>query len=637
MRDPLYGSGIRLNGSWVSHVSTASRVGFWTTASALPSLARFAVGTAWRADRWALLAVSVSQIAQAAVNVFGLLAVNEVLIGLLAAGPTPERVRAAVPGLLVVGVVLAVGSLMRALFTVAQGRLSPKVQRAAEQRMLEHAAHVELAVLEDGAFQRSLAGAKLGVSSTQQLTSSVVSAAGAALSVVAIASTVAALHPLLVPLLILAVLPQAWKAVVSARWGYQSQMKWMNQGRQKSVLAELLTAQGAPAEEIRVHGLAEFLLGHYRRLSLALERERARLAKAQAGAGLLADAAGGIARVMTYIALGWLLITGAVHLAVAATAVIAITRVTGQLTSLLMQFNDLYTHGLFVADYTNTLKRAAEHAIHPSGAEVPADPSRITVRNVRFTYPGSEKAALKGVTMELRKGEVVALVGANGSGKSTLARLLAGLHRPEDGAIAWDGVDVGELDRASLFSRVAWIGQDFHRWPFTARANATLGRPGCEDEDSRLAAAASFAEANDIVNGLPEKWDTLLARDFEGGVNLSGGQWQRLALARAHFRSAQILICDEPTAALDPVTEIDTFDRLMALAGDGQTVVLITHRLGSIRYADRIYVLDDGRLTESGTHDQLMAMGGSFARMYQAQRQQYSLPDPAFVQRGLPG
>ncbi|MFB7868057.1 ABC transporter ATP-binding protein [Streptomyces sp. NPDC056069] len=624
--DPLYGSGIRMNGAWVSHVSAASEVGFWTTARSLPSLAWFALRTSWRADRRALLSVGLAQVVQAAVSAFGLLAVNKVLIGLLAAGPTPERVRAAVPALMMVGLVLAVGSLMRALATAAQGRLSPKVQRSAEQRMLEHASRVELSVLEDGAFQRSLAGAKLGVTATQQLTSSVLSSAGALLSVAAMASAVSMLHPLLVPLLLLAVIPQAWKAVTTARWEYLSAMKWMNRSRQKSVLAEVLTAQGAPAEEIRVHGLADFLLSHYRRLAGALEDERSRLAKAQAMVGVFADAAGGIARVLTYVALGWLLVTGAVPLATAATAVIAITRVTGQLTSLLLQFNDLYTHGLFVADYTRTLDQAAAHAIAVDGQEASEHPSHISVRNVHFTYPGSDEPAVQGVDLDLRRGEIIALVGVNGSGKSTLARLLAGLHRPEVGTITWDGVEVSSLNRASLFSRVAWIGQDFHRWPFTARLNATLGRPGTENEEDRLAAAATFAEADEIVAALPDRWETLLARNFEGGVNLSGGQWQRMALARGHFRDAQILICDEPTAALDPITEIETFDKLMRLAGNGQTVVLITHRLGSIRYADRIYHLEGGRLTEAGTYDQLMALGGSFARMYQAQRHQYSLP-----------
>jgi ATP-binding cassette subfamily B protein len=313
-------------------------------------------------------------------------------------------------------------------------------------------------------------------------------------------------------------------------------------------------------------------------------------------------------------------------LATAGTAMLAMTMVTHLLTSILEQLKDLYAKALFVAEYTRVLKQAADEAIPAGGKPAPEQPARIVARDLHFTYPGSLEPTLRGVNLELRSGEVIALVGANGSGKSTLARLIAGLHHQQRGTITWDGTDVRELDRTSLFSRIAWIGQDFQRWPFTARVNTTVGRPGMADEESRLVQAATFADAAEMVAGLPERWDTLLAREFHGGVTLSGGQWQRLALARAHFRSARILICDEPTAALDPLTEIETFAKLIDLARDGQSVVLITHRLSSIRYAERIYVLDAGRVVETGTYDQLMSGEGYFARAYEAQRRQYSEP-----------
>jgi len=624
MSDPLFGPGIRLDGPWVAHFTAASNAGFWRTARGLPRLAGFAVRLAWSADRWALVGAGIAQVVQAVMGAVGLLAVNQVLIELLASGPTPDRVKATLPALLAVACIAGAGSLARAMATAAGGRLAPRVHRLAEQRLLEQAATVELAVLEDASFQRSLAGAQLGARSTEQLATGVLSSFGGLIGLVAVAGVVTSLHPLLMPLLVLAVVPHAWKAVAMARWEFASAMKHLNSTRQKDILADLLTQSGAPAEEIRVHGLATYLLGHYRRLAEMLEAERTRVAKAQAGIGVVADAAGGAARGLAYGALGWLLLSGAVPLAAAGTAVFAITRVTTQLTSLMMQFNSLYKQGLFISDYTATVRQATHHAISSGGRPAPPRPGCIAAREVSFTYPGATEPALQGVDLELRRGEVIALVGANGSGKSTLARLIAGLHQPGSGTITWDGTDVKELDRHSVFSQVAWIGQDFQRWPFTARVNTTLGRPETEADDARLDAAAAFAAADDIVASLPHRWDTLLARDFNGGVNLSGGQWQRLALARAHFRHADVLICDEPTAALDPMTEIETFEKLMALASDGQTILLVTHRLGSIRYADCIYVLDGGRILETGTYNELMSASGLFARMYEAQRHQYA-------------
>jgi len=462
------------------------------------------------------------------------------------------------------------------------------------------------------------------VRATEQLTAGVLAAISSLFNLVAMMGVVTVLHPVLIALLSLAVVPDAWKAVVIAGREYASTMRWLNHSRQKDLLADLLMERGAAAEETRVHGLAGFLLGHYRRLAVALEDERTRLAKDHAVLELLAQAAGAVAKALVFIWLGYLLLSGAVQIATAGTAVFAITKATAQLSALLVRFRDLYSHSLFVADYTRTLHRATGAAITTGGRPMPAPVGHIAVTGVSFTYPGRSRPAVSGVHLDLRRGEVVALVGANGSGKSTLARLIAGLYRPQQGTITWDGVDVRDLDRDSVFARVAWIGQDFRRWPFTARANAVLGRPSAFTDPARLTRAAAFSGADEVVAALPDEWDTLLAREFQGGTSLSGGQWQRLALARGHFREAEILVCDEPTAALDPLTEIESFRALMSLTGDQRTVVLISHRLGSIQHAQHIYVMDGGRVVEHGTHDQLMSAGGLYSRMYLAQRHQYT-------------
>ncbi|MFC0626015.1 ABC transporter ATP-binding protein [Kribbella deserti] len=629
MNDPLFGSGIQAKGRWISHHTHTSEVGFWTTVRNLPRVAAVACALAWAADRRAALVAGFANIGQALAAALSLLAVNEVLTNLVAADPTPERVRAALPALLWALCLAVCGSLCRALATAAGGQLVPKVQRVAEQKLLERVANVELAVLEDGAFQRSLAGGQLGVRAIEQLIPAVLSSLSALAGVAATVGVIGVLHPLLMPLLVLGVVPQAWKAVAMGRRQYTSAVRWLTESRQKDILVELLTDQGSPAEEIRVHGLAGFLLGHYRRLAGVLEKERMRLSRTEAKIGVLADAAAGATRLATYIALGGLLLAGELSVALVGTMMYAMTRVTAQLSSLLTQFNALYRHGLFVADYSRVLESAGAAAISRGGIRDAVWPEVISAHDLVFSYPGAAEPALEGVDLELRRGEVVALVGVNGSGKSTVARLLAGLYQPQHGTIRWDGIPVQELDRETVAAQIGWIGQNFQRWPFTVRANTIVGRPDAEAGEERLAAAADFADATETISGLPDGWNTLLARDFEGGVNLSGGQWQRIALARATFRDARILICDEPTSALDPLSEAETFERLMALAGRDQTVLLITHRMGSIRHADRIYVLDSGQVVENGTYEQLMARGGLFATMYLKQRRQFDLSPPA--------
>ena len=219
-------------------------------------------------------------------------------------------------------------------------------------------------------------------------------------------------------------------------------------------------------------------------------------------------------------------------------------------------------------------------------------------------------------------GEVVALVGENGSGKTTLAKIVAGLYRPQGGRVLWDDVDVANVDRDELRASIAVIFQDFERYLLPASENVGMGRHERIDDVADVIAAATRADADEFLSRLPEGYDTMLGREFSGGYDLSIGQWQRVALARAFFRDAPFVILDEPTAALDARAESRLFERLRELL-EGRSVLLISHRLSSVRSADRIYVLDGGRVVEEGTHDELMAAGGRYAELFTLQARAY--------------
>jgi ATP-binding cassette subfamily B protein len=622
--DPLFGTGIRLTDGFAQHEGAAATLGFWAMLRRLPGLLRVTFGLAWQAGRWTLpVAVGANVLAGAATALI-LVATNSVLAVLLSAPPSRELLLTAVPSIawVVAGGVLR--SLLSSVGSAANGRLGPRVDRAAYVRLLERAVAVELAVVQDAAFSNDLAAARRGALAARQVTTATISLLDAITGLVAAGSVLAVLHPALMPMLLAVILPSAWGAVRVARARFLSMKRWTELHRQLDMLASLLT-QPSSAEEIRAHQTGRFLLDHYQRLAGLAEAEQSRLADTEARTTLVAEGVSGLAKVATYGALGLLLIAGSVPLSVAGTVVLAIQTGTRHLTNLVMSVNDLYEQGLFVQDWQETCERAEVEAMPARPHRLLRPPRTIAVRDLHFTYPNSAEPALRGIDMTVSRGEVVAFVGENGSGKSTLAKLLAGLYLPSWGAVYWDGVPTSQVDRDSVFDHVALVAQDFVQWPFTARVNVTIGRSTRPPDTGALHRAARFGRAHEVVARLDRGWDTLLAREFWGGTALSGGQWQRLGLARAHYRDAPVVVFDEPTAALDPRAEVEVFDQVCGLAAAGRAVVLVTHRLASVRRADRVYVLDQGKVVEHGTHDQLMARGGRYAELYLLQADQHGL------------
>jgi len=606
---------------WQAHDRRLAETGFGAVARQLPGLIGQAIRLGWEANRRDTVATIGLNLISGVLTGFALLATTGVLEALFAAGPTPQRVRAALPSLILVAIAVAARAGLQAAAGWAQSRLHPQVDRVVEIRLLDLTTQVELAAFDDAEFYDAMQRARdRGLYSASQVVTNVLDCVTGVVGIVATALVVAVLQPVLLVLLLLAELPGGWAAVRSARIGYITNFALADSHRRKWILSDLM-AERRTAAELRSFTLRPFMLERVARLAAYTRDTQMKAASRQALTRVTAQAAGGVATAGVYAALGILLAIGALPLAVAGTAVLAIRSAQTSLNTLLYAVNQCYEEGLYFSDYLAFCTDAASRIPPPGTEPAPADFGRITADAVTFTYPGASRPALHEVSIEIGRGEVVALVGENGSGKTTLAKVLSGLYRPDSGVVRWDQTAIGDVDAESLRERIAVIAQDHANWPLTVRHNIAMGR---EADPAALDRAAVASGADTVIGKLPHGYDTLLDRHFKDGAELSGGQWQRIAAARGFYRSAPLLIMDEPTAALDARAEYALFSSIRGHAAD-RSVLLITHRLASVRHADRIYVLRDGEVIEQGGHADLLALGGQYAELFTLQASQYDL------------
>jgi ATP-binding cassette subfamily B protein/ATP-binding cassette subfamily C protein len=606
---------------WQAHDRRLAETGFGAIARQLPGLVGQAIRLGWEANRRDTVATIGLNLLSGVLTGFALLATTGVLEALFAAGPTPQRVRAALPSLVLVAAATAGRAGLQAAAGWAQSRLHPQVDRVVEIRLLDLTTQVELAAFDDAEFSDAMQRVRnRGLYSAPQVVTSVLDCVTGAAGIASAALVVAVLQPVLLALLVLAEVPGGWAAVRAARIGYITNFALADSYRRKYILTDLM-AERHTAAELRSFTLRHFMLDRVARLAAYARDAQMKAASRQALTRIAAQAAGGVATAGVYVALGILLAVGALPLAVAGTAVLAIRSAQASLNTLLYAVNQCYEEGLYFSDYLAFCADAAGRIPPRGAAPAPAGFDRITADAVTFAYPGADTPALREVTVEIRRGEVIALVGENGSGKTTLAKILAGLYRPGSGTVRWDDTDVAAVDPEPLREQIAVIAQDHANWPLTVRHNIAMGR---DPDPGALARAAEASGADTVIAKFPHGYDTLLDRRFKDGAELSGGQWQRIAAARGFYRSAPLLIMDEPTAALDARAEYALFSSIRGHAA-GRSVLLITHRLASVRHADRIYVLRDGRVIEQGGHADLLALGGQYAELYTLQASQYSL------------
>ncbi|WP_069160246.1 ABC transporter ATP-binding protein [Nocardia altamirensis] len=613
---------------WTAHDATVAAAGFWAMARGLPATFTRVLRECWQVSRADTAALVLCTLLAELGTAVGLLATTSVLERLLAAGPTPDRIRAAAPALLLIAAMVVVRGALREAAVWAKSRIDPQLRRSLQTGLLQLTTNAELVAFDNDVFHNTLHRIReRAPHAVAALVDGVLRLLSGVVGLLVVAGVLGVLHPVLLPLLVIALVPTWWAAVHSARMSYEMYAATSGAERRMETLTNLM-ADRVPAAEIRAYTMRSFLLAEFTRLSGFVQARALRLERRQAVSRSLGAALAGLGIAVVYLVLGLLLFTAVMPLAVAGTAVVALRTAMTALSELVNSMNWSYENALFYQDYLDFCADAGKRQERVGGVAVPAEVDRISARDLTFTYPSGQRPALCGLDIDIAPGEIIAIVGANGSGKTTLAKVLSGLYQPDSGTVTYGGVRLEDIDLTQLRSRIAVVAQDFTHWPFSARQNITIGRHDHPESDAAFAAAAQAAGADQVLAALPAGPDTLLDPTYRGGVELSGGQWQRIAVARGLYRDAPLLICDEPTAALDARTEHAVFETIRKHAAQ-RTVVLITHRLASVRYADRIYVLEQGRVVEHGTHEELMARNGLYREFYTLQAQAYQEPAAA--------
>ncbi|WP_413452156.1 ABC transporter ATP-binding protein [Georgenia phoenicis] len=585
-------------------------------------LVRRSTQLVWAAGRLLFVGLLVVQVLAALVLAGQVLVVEAFLSSILTLGPGDGLPSSLVLATLALAGLMALGSLLDAVRGKLSRYLGESVARRTYQEVLDAATGVSLRYFESATFYDRLQRVEAAATSRPfQVTQALLGIVGGLTATVGVGAVLIGIHPVLLPLLLVGGLPMILTNRRESRLEFGFTVDQTPHQRQRFYLSYLLTTRNE-AKEIRAFDLGRPLSGRFDDLYRRYLADLARHLRRRLTLSTVGNLASAVVLTGTLLVLVWLIGEGAVSVAQAGAAIVAIRMLQGQVQALLRSTQSIFEAGLFLQDVEQFMELGAAARDEEAGERAPETFSEIAVEDVRFSYPGSGAEALRGVDLRIRRGQVIALVGENGSGKTTLAKILAGLYDPTAGAVRWDGRDTREYSRASVRDRVAVIFQDFVRYAFTARENIAFGRHTVEADEQRITEAAARSGADGFLEALPHGYDTILSRIFKGGRDLSGGQWQRVAIARAFYRDAQLMILDEPTAALDPRAESQLYESLRAVLA-GRTAVFISHRFSSVRSADVIYVLDQGRVAEAGSHEELMAREGTYAELFRLQAAAY--------------
>ncbi|MEW5739801.1 MAG: ABC transporter ATP-binding protein [Myxococcota bacterium] len=584
-----------------------------------------ALSLVWQADRRSAVVLSFLTLAQAALPASMAWVAKLILDAVVEAAQHPSEAARAL-------VFRYVGwELGLALVTLLTGRLTAYVREVLRvnlgnllnERILEKSLTLGLEHFEDSATYDVMQNARREASMRPlSLALDAVSVVKSALMLLSFAALLWTISWWSVLVLLLAAVPSFLAETKLSGDAFRLYSWRAPEARRLNYLEWILT-RDSHVKEVKLFDLGPTVLGRYRALFAKFLGEDRKLARKRLVLGTLLGVLSLGAFYVCYLLVAGRAASGSITVG-DLTLYLAVFRQGQQaFESVLGAVAGMYEDALFLSNLTHFLDLKVEVEKTVGVAKtLPRGPHALALEHVSFRYPGKEGLALDDVTLTLKPGEKLALVGENGAGKTTLIKLLLRFYEPTEGRVTYGGVDVRELEVKDLRARVGAVFQDFVRYQFIAAENIGVGQPDKLEDRAAVEEAAAKGGADQVVDALPKKYETMLGGWFEKGHELSGGQWQKLALARAFMRDAEVLILDEPTAAIDAEAEVALFERFKALAKD-RTAIIISHRFSTVRMADRIAVLEGGKVTELGSHEELLAKGGRYARLFTLQAQGY--------------
>ncbi len=489
-------------------------------------------------------------------------------------------------------------------------------------RVIEHASQLDITAFENPDYYDRLERAKAQATDRIAMIQMMGTLIQQVLTTITLSVYIASFSPWLLLLLIAGTIPALLGESHFAFLGYAKNFMQTPLRRKMDYLRDIGGSKEA-AKELKLFGLRDFLINSFRSMANTIFVQNIDLSKRRLVAGSLLSLLATAGYYSAYALVLWGTIRGKFTVAGLAVLINAILQVSANLQQIFVNASGVADQALFLTDLLGFFAMQPVVRSKPSAIKIPRPIRKgIEFHNVSFAYPGTTRLVLKDFNFHLHPGERVAMIGENGQGKTTIVKLITRLYDPTEGQILIDGIDLREYDLEDLCHEIGVIFQDFMRYEMSARDNIAVGRIEERDRLDRIAAAAKMSLADEVIAKLPGGMEQQLGRRFDGGVDLSGGEWQRMALARAYLRDAQLLILDEPTSALDPRSELEVFQRFAELT-QGKMALLISHRFSTVKMADRIVVLSHGILTEQGTHAELMHHGGLYAEMFEMQAASY--------------
>ncbi|MFM9864642.1 MAG: ABC transporter ATP-binding protein [Micropepsaceae bacterium] len=592
------------------------------------------VALVWRTSPFLTICSLLLRLVRALVPIvtlyIGKLIIDEVVLLVQRPEPPPSLAQWWESGLLDWLALLLAAEFALAVFAEVLGRvvalveslLGERVSNDSSVRLMEHAATLDLEDFEDAEFQDRLDRARRQTSGRMALMSQLFGQAQDIVTVVSFAAGLIAYAPWLIALLLVALVP-----AFLGEAHFNAQSYWLayfrTPERRELDYLRQTAASAETAKEVKIFGLNGFLIERYKHLAANIYAANRKLAIRRAAWGGVFTAIGTIGYYLAYAYIAWRTLAGAFTIGDLTFLAASFRRLSGLLENLLAGFSSTASQALYLDDLFSFFDVTPE--IHsPQNPRPFPQPIRegFVFENAGFRYPGAQRWAVRNLNFRLQAGEVLALVGENGAGKTTLVKLLARLYDPDEGRILLDGHDLREYDLDAVRANIGVIFQDFVRFNLTAADNIAVGRIDARADRARIEQAAGRSRADAVIAKLPEGYDQMIGKRFKNGIDLSGGEWQKLAIARAYMRDAQVLILDEPTAALDARAEFEVFERFKEVSA-AKTAVIISHRFSSVRMADRILVLADGTVESAGTHAELIAQGGRYAELFELQAASY--------------